>query len=301
MSVKRRIIDDEFIERLETLALCTNSAMQGYFGGSHKTNAYGSTIEFADFREYVPGDDIRRIDWNLYSRFEKHFIKLFVDERQMHNQVFLDCSASMGKVDPKKGAYALRLSAALGFLSVHNMDKVSFKLMRGDACADACGMVAGKDAYYRSLEVLEQTVFKGDTRIGKAVQACPNPGYDDGLTVIISDFLTEHDWKKAVDYLLFRHRQVMLIQLLSPDEADPAYNGRIFLRDAESDDVTDPRNFKMRITKAAFEAYRTALDDYIGEIRHFCRSRGGTFLSVTTDTPIERFLFGGLYETGVVQ
>ena len=85
--MKRKIISDEFIGHLESLVLNMKGPMKGYFGGNHRTNSYGSTVEFADFREYVLGDDIRRIDWNLYSRFEKHFIKLFVDERQMHIQI----------------------------------------------------------------------------------------------------------------------------------------------------------------------------------------------------------------------
>lgn len=299
--MKRRIIDDAFIQRLEALVLQMQTSMQGYFGGSHRTKSYGSTIEFADFREYVLGDDIRRIDWNLYSRFEKHFIKLFVDERQMHNRLYLDCSASMAKINPQKAEYALRLSAALGFLSVHNMDKVSFNLMRGDMCHDLCGIVVGKDAFYRAVDQLESVDFKGETTMEKAIQNCRNPGYNDGLTVIISDFLTDSEWKKAVDFLLYRHREVMLIQVLSPEEIDPTYNGRIFLRDAESDDVTDPKNMKMKITQGAFKAYQNALNDYIDSIRSFCASRGVGFISARCDEPIEKLVFGRLYESGVIK
>lgn len=301
MSMKRRIIDDAFIQRLEALVLQMQTSMQGYFGGTHRTKSYGSTIEFADFREYVLGDDIRRIDWNLYSRFEKHFIKLFVDERQMHNRLYLDCSASMGKINREKAEYALRLVAALGFLSVHNMDKVSFGLMCGDVCHDLCGTVVGKDAFYRAVDQLGTVEFKGETAIEAAVQSCRNPGYNDGLTVIVSDFLTDSEWKKAVDFLLYRHREVLLIQVLSPEEIDPTYNGRIFLRDAESTDVTDERNMKMKITQGAFKAYQNALADYIDSIRSFCASRGVGFISARCDEPIEKLVFGRLYESGVIK
>lgn len=299
--MKKRIIDDEFIGRLEALTLQMLTPMQGYFGGSHRTKTYGSTIEFADFREYVLGDDIRRIDWNLYSRFEKHFIKLFVDERQMHIQVFLDCSASMAKINPAKAEYAMRVAAAMGFLAVHNMDKLSIKLMKGDQSQDLTPLIVGKDAYYNAMDKLENVEFKGETIIENAVSNCTNPGYNDGLTVIISDFLTDSDWKKAVDYLLYRHRQVMLIQVLSPEEIDPTYNGRIFLRDSESDDVTDPKNMKMRITQAAFKAYKEALDDYIADIKSFCSSRGVDFITARSDEPVEKLIFGRLYESGVIK
>ncbi len=299
--MKKRIIDDEFISRLEALTLDMLAPMQGYFGGAHRVKSYGSTIEFADFREYTLGDDIRRIDWNLYSRFEKHFIKLFVDERQMHIQLFLDCSASMSKLNSAKAEYAMRVIAALGFLAVRSMDKVSFCLMRGEYTEDLCGLVSGTAAYYNAMDSLERVRFEGDTDIRQAIANCRSVGYNDGLSVIVSDFLTDSDWKRAVDYLLYRHREVMLIQVLSPEEVDPAYNGRIFLRDCESEDVTDPRNMKMRITKSTFQAYREALKDSIEDIRSFCASRGVTFITAVTDEPVEKLIFGRLSEAGVIK
>lgn len=137
----------QVFSRLETLALNLRSSLAGYFGGKHLVNTYGQTVEFADYREYQLGDDIRRIDWNLYSRFEKHYLKLFTDERQMQVQVFLDCSASMGKDNPKKGSYAVATAAALGYLAVHNMDKVSFHLIKGDRSENPFGTIIGKNAF----------------------------------------------------------------------------------------------------------------------------------------------------------
>ena len=125
--MKLSYLNDGFFSRLETLALNLKTNLSGYFGGKHLVSTYGQTVEFSDFREYQPGDDIRRIDWNLYSRFEKYFLKLFTDERQMQVQIFIDCSASMGKDNPKKAAYVVATAAALGFLAVQNMDKAGSK------------------------------------------------------------------------------------------------------------------------------------------------------------------------------
>ena len=100
--MKRRILDGEFLDRLDAAALCLKSQMTGYFGGTRKARTYGNTVEFADFREYFPGDDIRRIDWNVFARFEKYFIKVFTDERQMQNQILSDCSMSMACGEPEK-------------------------------------------------------------------------------------------------------------------------------------------------------------------------------------------------------
>jgi uncharacterized protein (DUF58 family) len=299
--MKEKIINDDFISLLETISLYMQNPMQGYFGGIHRTKTYGSTIEFADFREYVLGDDIRRIDWNLYSRFEKYYIKLFVDERQMHTQIFLDCSASMAKADKTKANYAIRTAAALGFLSVKNMDKTSFMLMKENHSKDLCGVVTGKDAFYRSTANLEEIVFKGFVDIESAITNCPDFGSNDGLTVIISDFLTDSNWKRAVDYLIYNNRQVMLIQVLSPDEIDPKYTGRMFLRDSEAEDVMDDKNMKMRITKSDYVAYKNALNDYIADIKSFCSARGVHFFSVDSETPVERLIFGKLLESGDVR
>ena len=111
--MKSAYLNDEFFSRLETLALNLRADLNGYFGGKHFVRSYGQTVEFADYREYQLGDDIRRIDWNLFSRFEKYFIRLFTDERQMDVQIFLDCSASMGKENRTKAEYAVSVAAAL--------------------------------------------------------------------------------------------------------------------------------------------------------------------------------------------
>ena len=293
-------LNDGFFSRLETLALNLRADLVGFFGGKHLVRTYGQTVEFADYREYMLGDDIRRIDWNLYSRFEKYFLKLFTDERQMHTQIFLDYSASMGMADPRKGAYAVGVAAALGFLSVHNMDKVSFKLMKGERAEDPFGTIVGKQSFFRAMNELEKMEFSEDADISAAVTGCLDTGSRDGLTVIISDFFTEHDWKKAIDYLSYKNLQVLLIQVLTPEEIDPVYSGRVNLIDSESADVLDDKNMKLRITRSMQMAYAEALHDSIEEIKSFCTSRGAGFFSVRTDRPIEKMLFGELLKTGIM-
>lgn len=275
--------------------------LNGYFGGKHFVRSYGQTVEFADYREYQLGDDIRRIDWNLFSRFEKYFIRLFTDERQMDVQIFLDCSASMGKENRTKAEYAVSVAAALGFLSVHNMDKVSFKLIKEDAVDDPFGTIIGKNSFFRAISLLENLDFSDDADISQAVSSCANTGANNGLSVIISDFLTRKDWKKAVDYLTYKKRQVLAIQLLSPEEEEPTYSGRVNLIDVESGDLADPRNMKLRITRSLQLAYQEALKDMKADIKSFCASRGADFISVTTDKPVERMLFGELLKAGIME
>ena len=299
--MKSAYLNDEFFSRLETLALNLRADLNGYFGGKHFVRSYGQTVEFADYREYQLGDDIRRIDWNLFSRFEKYFIRLFTDERQMDVQIFLDCSASMGKENRTKAEYAVSVAAALGFLSVHNMDKVSFKLIKEDAVEDPFGTIIGKNSFFRAISLLENLNFSDDADISQAVSSCANTGSNNGLSVIISDFLTRKDWKKAVDYLTYKKRQVLAIQLLSPEEEEPTYSGRVSLIDVESGDLADPRNMKLRMTRSLQLAYQEALKDMKADIKSFCASRGADFISVTTDKPVERMLFGELLKAGIME
>lgn len=298
--MKGSYLSDEFFSRLETLSLNLRTDLAGFFGGKHLVRTYGQTVEFADYREYMLGDDIRRIDWNLYSRFEKYFLKLFTDERQMHVQIFLDCSASIGKSNPQKAAYAVGVASALGFLSVQNMDKLSLKLIKGDRAEDPFGTIVGKNSFFRVVGELEKVRFEGDANLAEAVTGSP-VGTNDGLTVIISDFLTDDGaWKKAVDYLCYKRRQVLLIQVLTPEELDPAYNGRVNLIDSESEDMLDPKNMKIKITKGMLAAYQEALADMREDMHSFCASREAGYICVSTDKPIEQMLFGELFKAGIM-
>ena len=298
--MKVSYLNDQFFSRLETLALNLKTDLAGYFGGKHLVKTYGQTVEFSDYREYQLGDDIRRIDWNLYSRFEKYFLKLFTDERQMQVQIFLDCSASMGKENPQKAAYSAATAAALGFLAVHNMDKVSLYLMKENVAENPFGTIIGKNSFFRAVSVLDNMQFSEDTDIEACIMGCPNIGSNNGLTVIVSDFFTESNWKKAVDYLCYKHKLVLLVQVLAPEEVDPAYDGRVNLIDSESVDLSDTKNMKIRITPAMRKAYAEALSDFKKDIKTFSSKRGADYVSVCSDTPIERMLFGELLKVGIM-
>ena len=300
--MKGSYLNDSFFSRLEALALELRADLSGFFGGKHLVKTYGQTVEFADYREYMLGDDIRRIDWNLFSRFEKFFLKLFTDERQMHTQLFIDCSASMGKDMPEKANYTLGVAAALGYLSVHNMDKVSFKLIKGEKAEDPFGTIVGKKAFFNAISSIEDmdNLFDEETDIQKAITGCPNLGSNDGLTVIISDFFTDSDWKKAVDYLIYKKKQVLLIQVVTLDETDPSYSGRVNLIDSEAGGLEDMKNLKIRINRAHQVAYEKALKMHRDDISAFCASRGVAFLTVRCDQPIEKVLFKELLKVGIM-
>jgi len=298
--MKGSYLNDEFFSRLEALSLNLKTNLSGYFGGQHLVRSYGQTVEFADFREYQLGDDIRRIDWNMYSRFEKYFLRLFTDERQMQIQIFIDCSASMGKEMPEKAAYTMATASALGFLAVESMDKVNFNLMKENKSENPFGTIIGKNAFFRAIGALEEEKFDGEADIEACVKNCTDTSTRNGLTVIISDFLTESNWKKAVEYLCYKKRQVLLVQIMTPEELDPSYDGRVNLIDAESVDIADTKNMRIRITKSMQQAYQEALRDFKDDIKTFCAKHGVDYISISTETPIERVLFSELLKAGIM-
>ena len=299
--MKRRILDGEFLDRLDAAALCLKTTMTGFFGGGRKSRSHGNSVEFSDFREYFLGDDIRRIDWNVYARSEKYFIKLFTDERQMHNRIMIDCSASMACGQPEKAQAALKIAAAFGYLSVCSMDRVSYELMKDGKTEELGFTITNKDTFYRAAQKLETTDFEGETDLEKSIVNMKTPGYDDGLTIIISDFLTESNWKKAIDFLMFQRREILMIQVLSPDELFPNLDGRIQMIDSEAAGPGDDRNMRIVMTKKLVKAYQRAFDEYEQELIDFCASRNVTFFTVSSEDSIEKVIFGKGYETEIIK
>ena len=136
--------------------------------------------------------------------------------------------------------------------------------------------------------------------IAECVTTSSDTSSANGWTVIISDFFTDSDWKNAVDYLCYKKRQVLLIQVLTPEEADPSYTGRVNLIDCETEDVSDSRNMRIKIDRASQVAYEEALKDMTADLRSFCNSRGAAFVTVRTDQPIEKMLFKELLKVGIM-
>lgn len=296
----KQIIDGGFIAMLEARDLRIQNPMNGMFGGNRRSRAYGSSAEFADFREYAPGDDLRRIDWNLYARFEKLYMKLFVDERQLHHNIYIDASASMDWGEPNKAHIALKLAAAIGYLSVQAMDRVSFYAIHEDSCEDLYQTIIGREAFYNAANILNTVDFYGDGDIGAAFETLENPGNGDGISVIISDFLTDSDWKSAVDKLLYHNREVYLIQVLSRDEITPDISGKVLMLDAESIDEDDGRNYRSEVTRSSVKAYEEAFLYHQKEIKQFCAARNVGFITVCSDESVERMLFQRATEVGLI-
>ena len=209
-----RLIDDGTIALLDSRDLNIRGLMEGMFGGNRRSAYYGSSMEFADYRPYIPGDDPRRIDWKLYGRTDRLYLKLFTDERRQHHRIYVDGSASMAWGTPDKHRTALRLAALLGYLAVSGSDRVSWYALEENRCRRITEAVSGREKWALGLDALGGVPCGGDTKLARAVMSCPDPGRRDGISFLLSDFLTDEDWKSAADWLSETGREVCLIRIL---------------------------------------------------------------------------------------
>lgn len=279
-----QLLGSAFLGLLDTLDLYVHQYQNGQYSGARRSSAYGSSSEFADYRDYVPGDDLRRVDWNLAGRFDRYYIKRFTDEKQGRNCVYIDASASMG-LDEEKGRMALQMAAVLGYLSVSNMDCVSYRLLKGDRCIPLCENVIGHESLMQAFKALEQVEFSGGTDIGKAVRSDPSIGRQDGISYLISDFLTDSDWHSAVDYLV-SSRETVVIQTLSSSELNPAVSGNFTFSDVEQ----PSHRMSLEVDRSVMQAYQQALNVFLKGVRDFCAGRGVRCVMLRSDEPIEEAL-----------
>lgn len=288
------IISPELLNNIELLELRVQDNVAGLFGGSHRSKSFGSSCEFADFKEYKEGDDVKKIDWRAYTRFYRLFIKQYLDERQMHTRIYIDTSESM-KFE-KKNEYALKLAAVLSYLSIKAMDKVTIYAIRGNRCEEVISKMVGKDNYMTHINKLNKIEFSGDTSISEAIMAT-SVGYGDGVSIVISDFLTDNDYKKSIDYLRSKRRDVIFLQVLSEEEINPTFNSRFLLYDSEDLKST----FKKNINKEVITAYKKALEYITNDISHYCLSRDSSYFLLNANEKIEDFIFNKAMQKGVIR
>ncbi len=294
--MKNFAIDEELLQQIEALQTLIKNNVSGLFGGNHQTRTYGSSCEFSDYRDYEAGDDITKIDWNAYARFDKLFLKLYLDERQMHTRIYIDASRSMAHGKGNKHVQALRMAAAFAYLSINEMDKVSIYAIRDNGLEEVVSGLLGKDAYISSIHKLNDIEFDGDCRISEAVLPS-TVGYGDGLSIIISDFLTENNFEDAIDHLTSKKRDILCVQVLSKEELNPTAYGKIHFFDVED----TSKFYKKNINKEILKAYKKALDYVQERIRGYCAARGAEYMLVPADESVYKVFFDRLMAMGVLK
>lgn len=289
-------INEAFLQRVEMLQTVLKNNIAGLFGGNHKSKTFGSSCEFSDYRNYVPGDDITKIDWNAYARFETLYLKLYLDERQLHTKIYIDVSQSMAYGDGKKAEMALQIAATLAYLSVTELDRVSIYAIRNSEVIEIISSMSGRERYFAEITKLNDVEFGGGCFITDGLLPT-QVGYGDGLSVIISDFLTDSNYENAIDYLADKKRDLLCVQVLTSEEINPKVRGKNIFYDSENAE----RSYRKNINKDIIRAYREAVQYVQDRLRGYCNARGAEYVLVNDEKPVDEIFFEQLTQLGVLK
>lgn len=293
--VTSSLLAPDFFSKLEQLELVAKRLLMGRFKGDRLSKRKGTSVEFADHRHYVVGDDFRFLDWNLYARLDKLFIRLFQEEEDLQLNVLVDVSKSMDFGSPTKLHYAKQLAAALAYIGLVNMDRVGVGGL-SDRYISGPRSLRGKKSLPRLLEFLEGLESSPNGELSAGVKSFCVQASTRGIVVLISDFLDKAGFEEPLRMLLARRMEVYAIQILAPEEIDPALQGDLRLVDVEDDDLAE-----ITVTPALIKRYRSNLAAYQQALTDFCRQRGIQFMSASTAEPFEKLVLTQLRQRGLVR
>lgn len=295
MLENKSILDSEFLHRLEKLSIVNKSLKKGLYSGKRRSKNQGSSIEFADYRTYSPGDDYRQIDWNAYARHEKLFLKTFLDEQELHISIYLDCSKSMKFGTPSKFFKGIQVAAALGYLSLFNFDRVSVYGF-DNSILSHLPLLMGKNKVYQLFDFLNNLETGNEGSINESLSSGKATYGRPGISIIISDYLFADGYEKGINFIQAANQEIILIHLLSEDEQMPNLEGDIRLVDSE-------RNSKVEltVTPRILSEYQEALKDFKIGISNYAFKRGMSYLQVNSEMEIEQIIFNIFKKSGLLR
>ena len=300
MTAQNKLIDAEFLKKLERLSVAAKRPFPGRIKGEKRSPRRGSSLEFADYREYVPGDDLRYVDWKAYARLERLFLKLFVEEEDLSIHLLIDASQSMQyPVETSDGAmtkfdYARKVAAALGYIGLARYDRLGVAGF-SQSLGNRMPTLRGKASAPQLFSYLESLHAGGRTDFVHALRNYALRHSSPGVCVIISDFF-DPNWEKGVRALLARRYQVVLLQILAPEEVEPKFLGDLRLVDAETGEARE-----ISLTPAILASYQDALRRFCAGLADLAARQGMDYVRVTTDAPLEDLLLKTLRESGLLK
>jgi len=288
------LFDETFLRRLEQLELASRRLTAGRMKGERRSTKRGQSVEFADYRNYAAGDDLRQLDWNVYARLEKLFIKLFVEEEDVTVHVLVDASRSMDFGEPNKLIFARRAAAALAYLGLAHLDRVSVAFL-GEGRADMLRPIRGKARVFEVFRFLSTPRTERLTGLGAAARDYAAQLRGRGPLILVSD-LMDPGYLDALRDLAGTRCQLSVLHVLAPEELDPEVPA-----DARLVDLETTRGIDVTGDDDLVERYRTRLAEWQAEIGGFVSRRGGAYVSVPSDLELADLLFDVLRRRRVLE
>ena len=282
------VFDEGFLRQLERLLLLLRSPVRGGLKGGRRSVKRGQSVEFADYRDYALGDDLRQLDWNVFARLERLFVKLFVEEEDVTITLLIDASASMASGRPEKLLFAKRAAAALGYIGLASEDRVAVSALGGRASRRQTPL-HGSGRVFRLLSNLSAIQpSPGATDLVAAARHAAAQLHGRGVIVLMSDLLDPAADRVIREFAATRS-ELIVLHILSPDELDPALEGDLRLVDSESGHGVD-----VTADLATIDAYRTRLAEWKQSFADLAARRRASYVDLASDTPLNDLIFAEL-------
>jgi uncharacterized protein (DUF58 family) len=289
------LLDSQFLARLEQLELVSRKIFLGRLKGERRSKRKGQSVEFADYRNYVVGDDLRFLDWNLFARLDRLFIRLFLEEEDLHFYLLLDNSMSMDFGSPTKLHYAKQVAAALGFIGLVNMDRVVVEAFN-DRLTQSLPATRGRRSLWRLLDFLQKIEPAGPSDLKRALRSFSLKCSGKGIVVLLSDLMDKSGYEEALRYLVARQMDIYVIQVLSQEEIDPEIVGDLRLVDIEDEDMAE-----ITVSGPLLKRYKQNLAAYRAALHEFCARRAINYLFTSNQVPFDRLVLNYLRQRGLVK
>lgn len=296
--VMEALISPDLMKRLEQLQLLARRRSKSTAKGERRSGARGQSVEFADYRTYVPGDDLRRIDWNLFGRLERLFLKLYEEERELPVTIYLDSSESMSFGRVSKFDFARQVAASVGYVALCGFDRITVEPF--PLADDQAGLVGelravrGRQSAMRFFDNLNRLKAGGTADFNQALRLGAMKHRAQGVIVVMSDFLDPAGYEDGLKSLASRGSEVHAVQILAPEELEPSSYGDFRVIDSETGAEQEVTFGKYRLN-----AYRATVQNYCRRLQEYCRARGIRYQLAQSDTPIDDLLLKAMRTGGM--
>lgn len=289
------LLDEAFLARLSNLKVIAKGRRKGKLAGVHASPRVGVSVEFAEYREYAPGDDFRHIDWNVYGRLDRVLVKSFVHEADLPIYLLVDLSASMRLGASPKARYAARLAVTLAYLGLRGQDRVGLVPFT-DRLLPVVLPRHGIGQMTHIVRALERMPAAGSTSIDRALSEFVSASRESGLVFLLSDFLSGAGYEEGFSRLYHRGDEVAVIQILDPDELRPTLEGDVVLADVETG-----RRVSLSVGSGTLALYGRRLGDHLGRLRAYLSDHRTPYILAPTDVPLEVLIHERLRAGGILQ
>ena len=292
------IFDEKILRKLNNLTLVARQVRAGLLKGERRSTKRGTSLEFADYRDYSPGDDLRQLDWNVYARLDRPYVKLMEEEEDLAVHILIDGSLSMdwGEEENHKFTYALHLSAALGAIALNDGDQLTVALMQRERSGRLLGPIRGASHLFNLLAYLESQQTGGTTNISRSIRDYLTTPRRTGVVFLLSDLFSPTDFFEGIVELLSRGNEVILVHILAPDEIDPQFTGDLRLIDVETNAFQE-----VSLDRGVQKLYQDHFRSWMGEIHQRCIQREVRYLPAVTSQPWEQLILRELRKSGIIR